>query len=176
MRETAHEKGRKQLLGFIKLMTTFDSRFPIEEIGNAYTTSARTHISATGPKEEVYYDAVIGIKHGPDLDTSCYVESKAAHSPNTVKKLPAHLEDFLVKAYRALKAWEDDKRKHRPVFLFVTNVPFDSSFLNNGSIVKSELTRFLKKKEKSLRAKEIDFLCQNAVIFIYNDWLQSLVR
>jgi hypothetical protein len=163
MREKSHEQGRSQLLGFVRLMTSFKSKFPITEIGNAYITSARTHISATNPNEEVYYDAVIGIKYGPNVNASCYIESKSANAPSTIKKLPTHLEEFLVKAYRALNFWKDDKKKHKPLFLFVTNVPFDSYLLKSGSIVESELVKLLKRNKQHFDTKAIGFLTQNTI-------------
>jgi hypothetical protein len=175
MRERSHEKGRMQLMGFLRLMTTFEAKYPITEIGNAYTTSARTHITGVDPAEEIYYDAVLGIKTTPDSNTSCYIESKAAHS-NSFKKLRNHLEDFLLKSYRALRVWKDDKKKHKPLFLFVTNVRFSSTLIKNGALDRCELAKLIAKKKGKITYKQMSYLCDNFVLFIYNNWLQTLVR
>jgi hypothetical protein len=179
MREVAHEIGRRQLIGVLTLLERQKStRVNVIVIGDAYRTAARTAYSASAPRRpSVHYDGVLGFTFEARTPTiTCLIESKAGRKASTIKKLPAHLRSFLINAYCVMKAWEDVKTKHRPLFLFVSAAPFESDLLENGLLdVKKAATSLKEAGLKKVNAKLIQEIRQNLRVFEYGDWLEALI-
>jgi len=91
MRERSHEKGRRQLLGFMRFLCGLPASSAIFEIANAYETSAAALVEATEPRGPiVHYDGVARITSNSGPQITCYIESKFCGTPATVRNLQGH--------------------------------------------------------------------------------------
>jgi hypothetical protein len=178
MRETSHEIGRTQLFYFLRLITELPTdTTEITEIGNVYKTAMRTRATLRGlPKSEIFYDGVLGIKYRRGAEVTCYIESKVANTPFSIRKLPKYLEISVLNAYGALTAWNDDLGSHKPIFLFLTNTPFSSSLIQNGKLVKQKVRSALGHEFDYLNEPLLTLLLDSFHIFFFCDWLQGLMR
>ena len=177
MREAAHEKGRRQLMGFMRFLTGLPGNADIAEIGNAYDTSAAAVVEATDPRGPVvHYDGVARINRESGMKVTCYVESKYCGTASTVLKLKRHVEEFVANAFCVLVSWSDDMSDHFPNFIFVSNAYVDSPLVDEfGRLTERYTQALLKKEGLEGPAWRVDQLRDAFVYVHYSNWIQEVM-
>ena len=177
MREASHEKGRRQLMGFMSFLCGLPtSSRSISEIANSYETAAAAVVEAADPRgPTVHYDGVARIAPQSGPKVTCYIESKFCGTPATVSKLPGHLNDFLADAYCVLEAWSDDLNSHLPNFLFVSNAFGSLRGLDQFGGLKVEYAQTaLAKNDIEGEEAVLNQLLETFGFVHYSNWLQEL--
>ncbi|MCS6861861.1 MAG: hypothetical protein NZT92_16265 [Abditibacteriales bacterium] len=176
-REFSHEKGRRQLLGFVHYFTGFKGAAGtrIVLVSDQYRSPFIGGIVSPLNGSIIYYDAILRVERRGQRDLFCFVESKYAATQASKTKLGGHFETFVVRVCLTLPALQS-----QPVdslFLFVTNDIFESGmrFVDKGDVkfVRGACWRHL----QSLRVPEqtIAQVAARVKVVLFPNWLQALL-
>jgi hypothetical protein len=176
-RESSHEKGRRQLLGFVRYFTSLKgvAGTQIVLVSDQYRSPFLGGIRSPLDGSIIYYDAIFRVERLGRRDLFCFAESKHVATVASRAKLGGHFADFVVRACHTAVALQDQAVDS--LFLFVTNDIFDAGtrFVGQGDVkfVREVCQRHL--RTFRIREQTMTQLATRTKVVLFPNWLQDVL-